>query len=93
MKKNIHSPTAHDWRRGGPVRALRSGVSETSVRAAAAWSSGAMVARYTSAFLANWQSRSFKGVGDRGVLQGFSTKAISASNKNFDIFAKAYMAK
>jgi len=33
----------------GPVQALRSGVSEASVRAAAGWSSGAMVARYTRA--------------------------------------------
>ena len=31
------------------MRALRSGVSEASVRAAAGWSSGAMVARYTRA--------------------------------------------
>ena len=31
------------------VQALRNGVSETSVRAAAGWSSGAMVARYTRA--------------------------------------------
>jgi integrase len=40
---------AHAWRRGWAVQALRSGVSETSVRAAAGWSSGAMVARYTRA--------------------------------------------
>jgi len=33
----------------GLIQALRSGVSETSVRAAAGWSSGAMVARYTRA--------------------------------------------
>lgn len=31
------------------VQALRSGVSETSVKAAAGWSSGEMVARYTRA--------------------------------------------
>ena len=42
-------PSAHAWRRGWAVQALRSGVSETSVRAAAGWSSGAMVARYTYA--------------------------------------------
>jgi integrase/recombinase XerD len=42
-------PSAHAWRRGWAVQALRNGVSETSVRAAAGWSSGAMVARYTSA--------------------------------------------
>jgi integrase len=42
-------PSAHAWRRGWAVQALRTGVSETSVRAAAGWSSGAMVARYTQA--------------------------------------------
>jgi len=31
------------------VHALRSGVSQTSVQAAAGWSSGAMVTRYTAA--------------------------------------------
>ena len=45
----LGAPSAHAWRRGWAVQALRSGVSETSVRAAAGWSSGAMVARYTSA--------------------------------------------
>jgi len=40
---------AHAWRRGWAVESLRRGVSETSVRAAAGWSSGAMVARYTRA--------------------------------------------
>jgi len=41
--------SAHAWRRGWAVQALRNGVSETSVRAAAGWSSGAMVARCTRA--------------------------------------------
>ena len=45
----LGAPSAHAWRRGWAVQSLRSGVSETSVRAAAGWSSGAMVARYTSA--------------------------------------------
>ncbi len=45
----LGAPSAHAWRRGWAVQALRSGVSETSVRAAAGWSSGAMVARYTNA--------------------------------------------
>lgn len=39
----------HAWRRGWAVRALRNGISEASVRSAAGWSSGAMVARYTRA--------------------------------------------
>jgi integrase len=41
--------SAHAWRRGWAVRALRIGVSEASVKAAAGWSSGAMVSRYTMA--------------------------------------------
>ena len=45
----LGAPSAHAWRRGWAVQALRNGVSETSVRAAAGWSSGAMVSRYTSA--------------------------------------------
>lgn len=40
---------AHAWRRGWAVHSLRAGISETSVRSAAGWSSGAMVARYTRA--------------------------------------------
>ncbi len=47
--QRLGAPSAHAWRRGWAVQALRSGVSETSVRAAAGWSSGAMVARYTCA--------------------------------------------
>jgi integrase/recombinase XerD len=45
--KRLGAPSAHAWRRGWAVRALRSGVSEASVKAAAGWSSGAMVSRYT----------------------------------------------
>jgi integrase/recombinase XerD len=45
----LGTPSAHAWRRGWAVQALRNGVSETSVRAAAGWTSGAMVARYTNA--------------------------------------------
>jgi len=40
-------PSAHAWRRGWAVHALSMGVSEASVRAAAGWSSGEMVSRYT----------------------------------------------
>ena len=47
--QRLRAPSAHAWRRGWAVRALRNGVSETSVRAAAGWSTGAMVARYTRA--------------------------------------------
>lgn len=43
---------AHAWRRGWAVHSLRTGVSEVSVRSAAGWSSGAMVARYTRAMSA-----------------------------------------
>ncbi len=47
--QRLGAPSAHAWRRGWAVQALRCGVSETSVRAAAGWSSGAMVSRYTRA--------------------------------------------
>lgn len=59
-------PSAHAWRRGWAVESLRKGVSESSVRAVAGWSSGAMVARYTRAlsgelaiseFQRAWQER------------------------------------
>lgn len=49
LLKRLNAPSAHAWRRGWAVHALRNGVSETSVRADAGWSSGAMVARYTRA--------------------------------------------
>ena len=49
LSQRISARSAHAWRRGWAVQALRNGVSETSVRAAAGWSSGAMVARYTRA--------------------------------------------
>lgn len=49
LVRRLGLPSPHAWRRGWAVHALRSGVSETSLRAAAGWSSGAMVARYTSA--------------------------------------------
>lgn len=47
--QRLGAPSAHAWRRGWAVQALRNGVSETSVRAAAGWSSGEMVSRYTRA--------------------------------------------
>ena len=47
--QRLDAPSAHAWRRGWAVQALRDGVSETSVRAAAGWSGGAMVVRYTRA--------------------------------------------
>ncbi len=49
LLQRLGAPSAHAWRRGWAVQALRNGVSETSVRAAAGWSSGAMVSRYTRA--------------------------------------------
>lgn len=49
LLQRLGAPSAHAWRRGWAVHALRNGVSGASVRAAAGWSSGAMVARYTRA--------------------------------------------
>jgi integrase len=56
----LGAPSAHAWRRGWAVRALRAGVSETSVKAAAGWSSGAMVSRYTSALSGELAVEEFK---------------------------------
>lgn len=47
--QRLGAPSAHAWRRGWAVNALRAGVSEASLRVAAGWSSGAMVGRYTIA--------------------------------------------
>ena len=47
--QRLNAPSTHAWRRGWALQALRKGVSETSVRVAAGWSSGAMVGRYTRA--------------------------------------------
>jgi integrase len=49
LLRRLNAPSAHAWRRGWAVRALRMGVSEASVKSAAGWSSGAMVSRYTRA--------------------------------------------
>ena len=49
LLKRLGAPSAHAWRRGWAVEALRNGVSEASVRSAAGWATGAMVARYTRA--------------------------------------------
>jgi integrase len=47
LLKRSGVPSAHAWRRGWAVHALRSGVSEASVRAAAGWQGSAMVSLYT----------------------------------------------
>jgi integrase len=43
----LDAPSAHAFRRGWTVDSLKHGVSQTSVQAAAGWTSGAMVTRYT----------------------------------------------
>lgn len=50
--QRLGAPSAHAWRRGWAVQALRAGVSEASVKSAAGWASGAMVSRYTAALSA-----------------------------------------
>lgn len=47
--RRLELPPTHAWRRGWAVDSLRRGVSEVSVRTAAGWKTGAMVARYTAA--------------------------------------------
>ena len=49
LMRRLDAPSPHAWRRGWAVQSLRLGVSETSVRSAAGWASGAMVVRYTAA--------------------------------------------
>ena len=56
----LDAPSAHAWRRGWAVHALRRGVSETSVKAAAGWRSGAMVSRYTTALSGELAMDEFK---------------------------------
>jgi integrase/recombinase XerD len=60
--QRLGAPSAHAWRSGWAVQALRNGVSETSVRAAAGWSSEAMVARYTCALSGELAVQEFKRV-------------------------------
>ncbi len=60
MLRRIGAPSAHAWRRGWAVNALRSGVSQTSVQAAGGWASGAMVTRYTSAVSAELAIEEFR---------------------------------
>lgn len=45
--RRLDAPSAHAWRRGWAVQALRLGVSESSVKVAAGWKTGAMVSRCT----------------------------------------------
>ena len=67
LLKRLQCPSAHAWRRGWAIEALRSGVSETSVKAAAGWSSGAMVARYTSAASGELAISEFRNRSNRGL--------------------------
>jgi len=64
LRRNSLLP-AHAWRRGWAVQSLRCGVSEASVRSAAGWSSGAMVARYTRAMSAELALDEFRGAWGR----------------------------
>ena len=58
--QKLEAPSAHAWRRGWAVHSLRNGVSETSLKSAAGWSSGAMVSRYTSALASDHALIEFK---------------------------------
>lgn len=49
LMRRLDAPSPHAWRFGWEVHALRHGVSQASIQTAAGWSSGAMVARCTSA--------------------------------------------
>ena len=56
-------PSAHAWRRGWAVQALRNGVSETSVRAAAGWSSGQWWPVTPVHYLGSWPWRNSRSLG------------------------------
>lgn len=60
LMRRLGAPLPHAWRRGWAVESLRSGVSETSLKAAAGWSSVAMVARYTTAMSAELAMSEFR---------------------------------
>ena len=62
------------------MHALRSGVSQTSVQAAAGWSSGAMVTRYTAAVsgeLAISEFKSRRPVGKTGTKPTRMSKFVN----------------
>ena len=59
LMKRLDAPSPHAWRRCWAVHALKRGISQVSVQTAAGWSSGAMVARYTSAMSAELAIREF----------------------------------
>ena len=62
LMKRLDAPSPHAWRRGWAVHALKRGISQVSVQTAAGWSSGAMVARYTSAMSAQLAIDEFSGL-------------------------------
>ncbi len=62
LLKRSGVPSAHAWRRGWAVHALRSGVSEASVRAAAGWQGSAMVSLYTRTLAGKLAMDEFSGV-------------------------------
>ena len=65
LMKRLNAPSPHAWRRGWAVHALKRGISQVSVQTAAGWSSGAMVARYTSAMSAEIAVSEFNSIGIR----------------------------
>jgi len=46
LMRRLDAPSPHAWRRGWAVHALRRGISQASVQAAAGWTSSGMVTRY-----------------------------------------------
>ena len=73
LMKRLDAPSPHAWRRGWAVHALKRGISQVSVQSAAGWSSGAMVARYTSAMSAELAIDEFRGFSnaERASRSGF----------------------
>ena len=75
MLQRNGAPTAHAFRRGWAVNALRGGVSQVSVQAAGGWASTAMVGRYVSAMSSELAITEFRSVSQRVSIFTQSTQA------------------
>jgi integrase len=60
LLNSLGAPTAYAWRRGWAVDALRHGVPQTSVQAAAGWANGQMVSRYTTVLASELSIENFQ---------------------------------
>ena len=59
LMQRLDAPSPHAWRRGWAVHALRAGVSQASLQAAAGWAAPSMTARYVAALSGELAIREF----------------------------------